>query len=470
MFNNEAENLNTTTKRTADQMLDSQQGSSKKMATNMLTISQQEMEAIQARLAKVEELLKLNSNLEEENKVVKQALRESNKCLAEEKQFRLVKNGARPKATQQQAQVPLSNSFAAIADEEMPAQQAAIPKTKRGDIPPIYAKMECKVLNDRLFAAGFQKGDYLMVRRGAQVTINPKTAEVRDRILAELNKVDERVQYHTYTKESERPMKAILKGLGQYAANEVFEELLAEESLPVKPTGLKKLTTAYTRRNEVDSGLFVASFPPGTKMNDVKPLAGLYNVKAWFEPVRKATGPIQCYNCQEVGHAAINCRNDPRCVKCSHGHESRKCPVVTKETPRTEMHCCLCKKSGHPASWSKCEKLIELQQRWLDAKERQANFDRQKTFKHAKKQNNNQRGPEVVRDEQPLRGEWRAPPREYLFGRGETRREQDEEEIRRLREDNRQMKEEMSRMRETIDRMYNLMDRVLGPNVQTRYD
>lgn len=51
---------------------------------------------------------------------------------------------------------------------------------------------------------------------------------------------------------------------------------------------------------------------------------------------RTNSEPI-CYNCQEIGHRAFNCKGDQRCAKCAElGHSHHTCESVVPK-------CCLCK-------------------------------------------------------------------------------------------------------------------------------
>jgi hypothetical protein len=69
-----------------------------------------------------------------------------------------------------------------------------------------------------------------------------------------------------------------------------------------------------------------------------------------FEP-RQA--PNQCYNCQEIGHKAFQCKSDQVCDNCAgKGHHHRECLV--------DLKCTLC--SGLHKSFSRnCRKLYPPQ-------------------------------------------------------------------------------------------------------------
>ena len=55
-----------------------------------------------------------------------------------------------------------------------------------------------------------------------------------------------------------------------------------------------------------------------------------------FEPF---SGPVQCYNCQEIGHKAFNCKKTQVCGKCAkEGHHHSDCIEAIQK-------CVLCKGS-----------------------------------------------------------------------------------------------------------------------------
>ncbi|XP_044715988.1 endonuclease-reverse transcriptase domain-containing protein [Hirsutella rhossiliensis] len=55
-------------------------------------------------------------------------------------------------------------------------------------------------------------------------------------------------------------------------------------------------------------------------------LAGESATTYVFEP---RTGPIQCFNCQEIGHKAYSCKKQRTCGKCANvGHHHRECTAI----------------------------------------------------------------------------------------------------------------------------------------------
>lgn len=74
-----------------------------------------------------------------------------------------------------------------------------------------------------------------------------------------------------------------------------------------------------------------------TKDSDAKQLlrGQYFNVEgesAFTRVFEHRNGPVQCYNCQAIGHKAFSCKKMQRCAKCSkEGHRHREC---TEEGPK----------------------------------------------------------------------------------------------------------------------------------------
>lgn len=65
--------------------------------------------------------------------------------------------------------------------------------------------------------------------------------------------------------------------------------------------------------------------------------------------VEPAMTVLQCFNCQETGHAARNCENELRCLKCGGSHKHKECQ-------ESSYKCCNCKEP-HAACSRSCSYL-----------------------------------------------------------------------------------------------------------------
>ncbi len=73
------------------------------------------------------------------------------------------------------------------------------------------------------------------------------------------------------------------------------------------------------------------------------------------------TRPLQCRNCQGLGHIAFDCpKNEPTCLQCSGNHRVRDCDKLDKDTNKyTETHCANCGTADHNSCSRKCTKIKE---------------------------------------------------------------------------------------------------------------
>lgn len=311
-------------------------------------------------------------------------------------------------------------------DDVMDEEQVTPIAEKRGPIIKIPARHHTtSEINSRL-RINYRPTDYtLTVGNFGFIVLKPKTLRLFTAIKAELQ--EKKIRFQTFTPESARETKFILKGLDLgYSEEDVMELLKNEEALTVEPISAKRLWTGKLKRQErqfqrkivehkrtmqelvreVDeanrlakeelaSGSameeeeavvvegeggeeaviagphnyffrpqklphFRVAFPAGTKMASIK-VKYLNGIEVRWEALKKTFElPMQCHNCQQRGHATSNCELDPVCCKCAGGHRTRDCLTIGRNDPQAMLRCCLCNKTGHPASWLGCEVAVKL--------------------------------------------------------------------------------------------------------------
>ena len=67
------------------------------------------------------------------------------------------------------------------------------------------------------------------------------------------------------------------------------------------------------------------------------------------EEFRQLISVSQCFNCQNFGHSAKNCRSKIRCLMCGEGHSHKGCPNREAKKPK----CANCR-GPHVASYKGC--------------------------------------------------------------------------------------------------------------------
>ena len=162
---------------------------------------------------------------------------------------------------------------------------------------------------------------------------------------------------HTYTLESDRLKKTVIRGLCPNLDTDEIRDDLAR--LGFTPT---KVAVMPTGKNPRARPLYLAYFPSSTDMGKLKAAAtSLLQCNVQLEKLRanksspSSPGTIgtQCYRCQSFGHASANCGRPARCVKCTEPHATSDCP--RKDRNEGQPTCCNCN-GPHPANYSGCPK------------------------------------------------------------------------------------------------------------------
>ncbi|MBW0471737.1 hypothetical protein O181_011452 [Austropuccinia psidii MF-1] len=84
---------------------------------------------------------------------------------------------------------------------------------------------------------------------------------------------------------------------------------------------------------EKDFGSLVISFENRNLASDIIKGGDLLFKGNLLRAARYQPGPPQCYNCLQVGHLALKCKNKPVCIKCGEEHTLRECKSITTEQP-----------------------------------------------------------------------------------------------------------------------------------------
>lgn len=178
------------------------------------------------------------------------------------------------------------------------------------------------------------------------------------------------VQHYTYTPKQIKTQAFILRGLNN---DDDTDTILADLKQHETDTLTFQKVTKFNTKN-AQSSLFLVSISCTSAVKDLFAIKFvLYRCVKW-ERIRRS-GPTQCYRCQQYGHTAGNCNMKYRCVKCAEDHNFGECKVAPGESPKEELYCVQCKKTGHPASYRGCptykEMVGKMRQRAEQARDKQ---------------------------------------------------------------------------------------------------
>ena len=254
--------------------------------------------------------------------------------------------------------VSTANYFAPLSESEMPSTSKEVSQTSPSIIskkvsqpPPLV--IEKRNVNSKLLGQLKQT-----IRNEYKSSYNVQGLRVQTSTMEDFNAVQyylsaNKIQYFTYQKTSEPPVKVVLRGLPPtISEEEILVELQNLEFPALSVRQFKKLSFDPTteERTKVPLPIWAISLHNEDGIKDkIKRISGLFHLTVKIEDYKGNTGPIQCFRCQRFGHKAVGCNIQPKCVKCGNSHFTKDC---TKD-PATPPTCCNCK-GAHPANYRQC--------------------------------------------------------------------------------------------------------------------
>lgn len=153
---------------------------------------------------------------------------------------------------------------------------------------------------------------------------------------------EKQIAYHTFTVESEKTLKVVIRNLPQHVKTEEINDDLKCQGFNV--IKVSRMVSAKTKK---DIPLVFLELPrKSTNIYNIETVCGLcINIEA----LKRKTAIGQCHRCQKFGHSQANCHAVPKCVKCGQDHITNECNKP-KETPATCANC----GGPHPASYKGC--------------------------------------------------------------------------------------------------------------------
>jgi len=152
--------------------------------------------------------------------------------------------------------------------------------------------------------------------------------------LDDFNKTKEILQkvktnFYSYTAKSEKVHSFLLKGLNcTFSDKEVFDEL---QALNIQDLQFLKVSRFYTKKSSINNKtlpFFIVQLSPKSNLNKLKEIKFVCHHVVFWEKLKKRD-IMQCKKCQRLGHAAINCNLQYRCVKCNAEHKPGDCKITS---------------------------------------------------------------------------------------------------------------------------------------------
>lgn len=171
---------------------------------------------------------------------------------------------------------------------------------------------------------------------------------------------NDKMEFHTFTPRSNKEKKAVIKGLNhKYKVEDILADLVSQGLPATKVTHMYKKSEnsdspSRNIHHKEEADMFLAFFNHESNISYLfRGQQSRWVCKTWIKWERytpKSNNITQCWNCQRLGHATINCNYSTRCVKCSHTHPKGQCAKQPEDKP----FCVNCQED-HPANYRKCK-------------------------------------------------------------------------------------------------------------------
>lgn len=160
------------------------------------------------------------------------------------------------------------------------------------------------------------------------------------------------IHSYSFTPKEYKQVSIVLRGLYFGMQAEEVKSAL-DKAVPDVVDKVSKFSTPFSKKKNVDTGLFLVSLSPGKTLSDVSNIKYLLSQTITWETPNNKKLEIQCHRCQRFGHISKNCNSEYKCVKCDQKHAPGECLYQKSET--SLPFCVNCGQTGHPASWRGCQ-------------------------------------------------------------------------------------------------------------------
>lgn len=160
---------------------------------------------------------------------------------------------------------------------------------------------------------------------------------------------NKKIESYSFTPKEMRKKSIVVRGLHH---NMDVEAVKAEinDIVPESVESVSKFQTAFSRKNNFDTSLYLVTLCTGRGANEVRNIKEIdYQMVTWERPDKKRR-EVQCWRCQKWGHMSANCNRLQVCMKCGEGHPARECAMEEGSAP----FCANCKTQGHTSNWRGC--------------------------------------------------------------------------------------------------------------------
>ncbi|XP_058448904.1 uncharacterized protein LOC131428864 [Malaya genurostris] len=239
------------------------------------------------------------------------------------------------------------NGFGGPLDELPEEEEEA--KVK---LPPLMVKsVPLATLQRELIRIGIQ-AEFKLCGIGIKVMLHTKSEYVKAK-----NYLDRAgAEYFSHDLATEKPFKAVVRGLPLMSGNDIASELA--ERYKLQPVAVFPMTRKDVT-NKYRDCLYLVHFKKGTvTLNALKAVRSISSMIVSWEPYRGTNRDVtQCMRCLNFGHGTRNCHLQPRCNNCGQVHLTSSCPAEGDAVLKC-IHC----GEGHRSTDKQCRKREEYKQ------------------------------------------------------------------------------------------------------------
>lgn len=162
---------------------------------------------------------------------------------------------------------------------------------------------------------------------------------------------EKEISSYTYTPKEYKRQSLVCRGL--YYKSDIDDIKTEIDSIvPDTVDSITKFSTEYSRKQGIDTGLFLVILKPNRRANELLGVKYILNQVVSWERPKASTKVPQCWRCQKWGHYSRNCSRPFSCVKCNEKHSPGECKFVPENN---ELPFCVnCNESGHTSNYRGC--------------------------------------------------------------------------------------------------------------------
>lgn len=159
-----------------------------------------------------------------------------------------------------------------------------------------------------------------------------------------------KINFFTFTPSEDKTKSLVLKGIdGGFPQEDILSALNDTKTEEVDIISVTNFATNNSKKLGRLLPMFLVKISATSNISSLVKINRILHQFVSWEPLKKSDN-IQCKRCQRIGHVAMNCNLEFRCVKCAENHEPGQCKILSSETPvdKSAIYCVHCHTEAAP--------------------------------------------------------------------------------------------------------------------------